>query len=254
MQNDCRKRHLNQPWALLLLLIVLSVTQLSAREMYQVERIVDGDTIVLSNKQTVRLLGINTPEIGYRGKATDAGAMAAKAYLKALILKQRVWLELDNEREDKYDRTLAHVFLISGEHVNLMLLQQGLATVSIHPPNLKYSKQFVQVQQGAVKQRLGLWGMSEYAVKPVAKIASERSKKWGRFNATVINVEPCKKGVKLWLDKKTYLWIGSTYKRYFSNIKAYQGQNIELRGWPRKWGKYWSIRVIHPSQIIIQRH
>lgn len=251
MRIDCRKSDLKRLTWLCLLLVSLHISSVSARESYLVERVIDGDTIVLSNKQTVRLLGINTPEIAYRGKTSDAGALAAKEYFKKMLLKRRVHLEHDSERHDRYGRTLAQVFLVSGEHVNLTMLQRGLATLSLHPPNLKYSQRLIQAQQQAEKQGLGIWGMNAYAVQPISAIVDKTLKKWWRFTATVSDVVRTKKGAKLWLSDKTYIWISAKHQRYFGDLVDYLGRRMEIRGWPRKWGKSWSIRAIHPSQIIL---
>jgi endonuclease YncB( thermonuclease family) len=251
MRIDCRKSDLKRLLWRCFLFASLTVSNVSARESYLVERVIDGDTIVLSNKQTVRLLGINTPEIAYRGKPSDAGALAAKDYLKRMLFKQRVWLEHDSEWHDKYGRSLAQVFLVNGEHVNVNMLHSGLATLSLHPPNLKYSKVLMQAQQQAEKQRLGIWGMDAYAVQRVSKIAEKKLKKWGRFVATISKVGRTKKGAKLWLGDKTYIWIAAKHQRYFPDLADYLAQRIEIRGWPRKWGNNWSIRAIHPSQIIL---
>jgi endonuclease YncB( thermonuclease family) len=236
--------------SLLLLFVYCSIANASGEQ--RVVRIIDGDTIVLGNKQTVRLLGINTPEIGYRGRSNDEGALIAKAYLKERLQLQNVYLEQDNESKDKYGRTLAHVFLADGTHINVEILRKGLAILSLHPPNLKYTKILVLAQQHAEKQQLGVCALGAYQAWPASSLNMSRLKKWGRFEATVIGFSIGKKGSKLRLDDKTYIWIGSSHRQYFPNLKSYQGKRIEIRGWPRKWGKQFSIRAIHPSQIILK--
>ncbi|HIL93557.1 MAG TPA: hypothetical protein EYG47_01815 [Cycloclasticus sp.] len=93
--------------------------------------------------------------------------------------------------------------------------------------------------------------MDAYAVQRVSKIAEKKLKKWGRVVATISKVGRTKKGAKLWLGDKAYIWIAAKHQRYFPDLADYLVQLIEIRGWPRKWGYKWSIRAIHPSQIVL---
>jgi endonuclease YncB( thermonuclease family) len=63
MRLDCRKIDLKRLLWRCFLFASLTVSNVNARESYLVERVIDGDTIVLSNKETVRLLGINTQRL-----------------------------------------------------------------------------------------------------------------------------------------------------------------------------------------------
>lgn len=227
-------------------------TLLMADEAKYVVRVIDGDTVVLETGERVRLLGINAPELGYKGKPSDAGVQTAKDYLASKVLNQRIIIDVGMERKDKYTRTLAHLFLENGSHVNRQMLRSGMAFLSLHPPNLKYQKTLVLAQRDAEKQRLGLWSLKAYQLRPVAFIETSKSKKWGRYRGTISEVDLSSKGARLWLTEQVYIWVSSKHKRHFMHLKSYQGQHIEVRGWPRKWGRYWSIQAIHPSQILLR--
>ena len=69
-----------------------------------VERVIDGDTIVI-NKTSVRFLGINTPEIG------EIYYSEAKEFLEEIVLNKTIKLEFGKEKYDLYKRILAYVFL-----------------------------------------------------------------------------------------------------------------------------------------------
>lgn len=88
-------------------------------EVIIVERVIDGDTIVSGNN-SIRLLGINSPERG------EEYYDEAKVFLEDLILNKTVRLEFGKDRYDKYDRILAYVFL-GRENINLKLVEEGLA-------------------------------------------------------------------------------------------------------------------------------
>ncbi|ORU91950.1 MAG: hypothetical protein A6F70_01315 [Cycloclasticus sp. symbiont of Bathymodiolus heckerae] len=223
-----------------------------AGETIRVIRVIDGDTVVLQTGQRVRLLGINAPEIGYKGKVSEIGAKAAQKYLKSKVLNKNITLEIDIEYEDKYTRRLAHIFLENGLHINEDMLRRGLAVLSLHPPNLKYQTDLMLAQGYAEEEQVGLWLLEDYQLKPIRLVERSKRKKWGRYSATVRKVTLSKKGAKLWLTKESYIWVSSNSYPYFTNLKAYVGKTIEIRGWPRKWGKHWSIQVIHPSQMIVR--
>ena len=83
-----------------------------------VERVIDGDTIVLANGEHVRLLGINTPERG------ELFYDEAKEFLEELVLNKTIKLKFGKERYDKYKRILAYIFL-NEKSINLKLVEEG---------------------------------------------------------------------------------------------------------------------------------
>jgi micrococcal nuclease len=98
-----------------------------------VERVIDGDTIVLKSGEHVRLIGENTPE---RGKK---GFKEAKKRLEELVLYKEVQLEVEKRDKDKYGRPLRDVY-IDGIFVNELMIEEGYAVVEIIRPNNKYEK------------------------------------------------------------------------------------------------------------------
>lgn len=234
------------------LLVVVGCSTSGANSLSKVVRVIDGDTIVLLSGEKVRLLGVNAPELGYKGALNDAGALAAKKFLKTRVLNRFVVIEKDAEDKDHYGRTLAHVFLKSGEHINKDLLRNGKVFLNIHPPNLRYSSQLIDAQSKAEKAGTGVWSAKLYRLQLATQIPEERIKKWGRFSSTVKRVSVLEKGAKLWLSDEVYIWIAEKNRQYFPAVNYYRGKHIEIRGWPRKWGKFWSLNAIHPSQLLIK--
>lgn len=117
---------------------------------YPVERVVDGDTIIVQldgQRTRVRLIGIDTPESAHpdADRNSPEGA-AVSARVKALLEGTQVFLEYDEERSDKYGRTLAYVYLEDGETmVERLLLKEGLAVPMRIPPNEKYDTEFCRL-------------------------------------------------------------------------------------------------------------
>ena len=122
-----------------------------------VERVVDGDTIVLAGGERVRYIGVNAPELHHPKKPVERYARETKAFNRQLVEGRRVRLEFDVERRDTYRRTLAYVYLEDGTFVNAELIRQGYAQVMTIPPNVKHQDAFLQLQRQAREAKRGLW-------------------------------------------------------------------------------------------------
>ena len=98
----------------------------------QVERIVDGDTLVLTNGEKVRLIGIDTPERGeeYYSEAGD--------YLGNLTLNKTLYLEQDISDKDKYDRSLYYIYT-DDLFVNAEMVSSGYAKSYPYEPDTYHS-------------------------------------------------------------------------------------------------------------------
>ncbi len=82
-----------------------------------VQRVVDGATVRLGDGRSVRLIGLNTPELGKQGRSDEPFAVAARKRLEALVAKSdgRVGLQLGAESKEPYGRTPASCFNSKGE-------------------------------------------------------------------------------------------------------------------------------------------
>ncbi len=122
----------------------LLIDFLDETETVVVERVIDGDTIVIENKTSVRLLGINSPE--------KAGLyyLEAKEFLEDLILDKDVKLEFGKEKYDKYNRVLAYVF-VGNKNVNLELVGKGFANFYFPSGKDKYSEDFKKAWENCDK-------------------------------------------------------------------------------------------------------
>ena len=125
----------------------------------RVTRVVDGDTIhvdLRGRDVTVRLIGVDTPEVDWYGGEAECFGEEAGRYTQGLLDAERVRLEHDEERTDQYERRLAYVYL--GERmVNMTLVRRGYAKVTIYPPNDRYEPQLRAAQAKARAAGLGLW-------------------------------------------------------------------------------------------------
>lgn len=129
-----------------------------ARQRTVVTYVYDGDTIKVG-KETVRLLGVDAPEVAWKryGKKGECYGPEAKAYLEKRLLGKRIKLKRDPmaNQKDKYDRTLAYVYL-QNTLVNRELIHRGYAQVLRYFPFSK-RQDFIRAQEKAVAHRRGLW-------------------------------------------------------------------------------------------------
>jgi hypothetical protein len=124
--------------------IVVEFVDFEQYETVNVTRVIDGDTIEISSGETVRLLGIDTPE---RGKTYYNEAIE---FLKSNIDGQEIVLEKGIEDRDKYGRVLRHVFL-GNIHINKLMIQEGYAN-PYFLNNKKYEKEFREVWSKCVQE------------------------------------------------------------------------------------------------------
>jgi micrococcal nuclease len=123
-------------------------------------RVVDGDTLHVrrgGRDVTVRLIGIDTPEVDwYGGEAECFGARAGRFAMR-LLDGRRVRLELDRERLDPFGRTLAYLYLPDDRMVNVVLVRRGFARVTVFPPNDRYEDRLRLAEAAARADGAGLW-------------------------------------------------------------------------------------------------
>lgn len=128
-------------------------------------RVIDGDTIeVLVNgkKETVRVIGIDTPEIVDPRKTVQCFGQEASRYAKLYFEHSgiKIWLEADptQEDKDKYHRLLRHVFT-DDNSVNFGKVMISLGYASEYTYNVPYKYQIIykQAEKEARDNKKGLW-------------------------------------------------------------------------------------------------
>ncbi|WP_445938343.1 thermonuclease family protein [Pseudomonas sp.] len=196
----------------------------------KVQRVVDGDTLRLVDGRAVRLIGLNTPEMGRQGRSAEPLAEAARKRLQALVAAsdERVVLQLGKQAKDHYGRTLAHAYDNRGRNLEAQLLAEGLGYLVAVAPNLA----LVQCQQAAErvarKARVGLWQRS-----PVQAPKQLNSGGFALLQGRVQHVE--RNGGWLWLEMGDSLVLHIA-PRALGNfdlraVQRLEGHTIEARGW-----------------------
>jgi endonuclease YncB( thermonuclease family) len=140
-------------------LALVTSSSASDRPYLEVKFVYDGDTILLSNGEKVRYLGIDSPEIDHEGGKSDPLAWDARRVNLEILKKHQVRLEFDIEKRDRYDRLLAYVFMDDGRLISELMVLKGYAHVLRIKPNFKYWERLLVAQRKAMKEGVGIWGL-----------------------------------------------------------------------------------------------
>jgi micrococcal nuclease len=151
------RRHRVLRFGALVLPLLLGLATAASAQGYAVTRVVDGDTVVLDAIGTVRLIGIDTPETVDPRKPVQAFGLEASAALRSMLNGQRVRLEYDQQRRDRYGRTLAYLYLLDGTFVNREMVRRGYAHAYLDYP-FQYMDDFRTAEREAREASRGLWG------------------------------------------------------------------------------------------------
>ncbi len=214
-----------------------------------VKKVYDGDTVQLSDGRKIRLLGINTPEIEHSNQAEQEGGELAKKWLTEALIGKKVRLEFDQEKRDKYQRYLAHIFTEQDLHLNRELVRLGFASVNVFPPNLKYVPELVEAEGEAEVSKLGIWAYSEYGVKSVQQLTKKNKQGWQRISGSVATIKVTAKNVYLKFVEDFEVGIKKEHLVYFDNLKALKGKKIEVRGWVNRHKNAYTMWIKHPSAL-----
>lgn len=131
----------------------------------RVQRVVDGRTIVLSNGERVRYIGLEIPnDLQSINQATNVN--------RDLVVGADVRLEFDRQLRDKDGNLLAYVYV--GElMVNEYLIQTGYARVEPYSLNRRFLTRMLRLQARASRERLGIWSRVAGEVTPVPEVEEE---------------------------------------------------------------------------------
>jgi micrococcal nuclease len=126
----------------------------------RVERVVDGDTVILSGDLgSSRLVGVDTPETVKPDAPVQCFGPRASAFTKrALGDAGRVRYRVAREPVDSYGRSLVYVWLPDGRFFNAILVRRGYARPLPFPPNTRFAPLFQQLAEKAARTGRGLWG------------------------------------------------------------------------------------------------
>lgn len=218
-------------------------------KLYEVTSVYDGDTLHLRDGRTIRLIGINTPELGRQGADDDPGAQRARLALERLVdLSDRQVKVCEGiERRDRYRRQLAHLFTKQGVNINRQLIQLGVGYAIAVPPNLKNLACYASAENRARVAGLGVWR------GPIQDASSLRGDETGfhLLRGYIIRVGQSRSGV--WLNLEGGLALRITWEDW--NTFAIEDPDsllyslLEVRGWIYHRNGQQRLRVRHVASV-----
>ncbi|WP_163835952.1 thermonuclease family protein [Spartinivicinus ruber] len=223
-------------------------------------KVLDGDTLLLSDGEKVRLIGVNTPEQSTDNRPAELFANQATQQAKAFFNGQHaIKLQRGKQPKDHYGRTLAYVARSDGKLLSEFLVAQGAAFYLAIPPNLELLSCLIKIEQQARHQRSGLW----HHYNSADSININKSG-FSLVTGRVEKVSHSANGIWVDLVGELVLFIPKASKKYFSGstLKQAQGRLIEVRGWLidrrakgrklKRGRKRWMMKVFHPAAIIFK--
>jgi endonuclease YncB( thermonuclease family) len=256
---------------------------LAGAQAAQVERALDGDSLLLKDGRQVRLIGVNAPEFGRSCHADSRKdciptsdqplARAAQRRLANLVEGKRVRLEPGREEHDRHGRLLAHVY-VADTSVEEILLREGLAWQVAIPPNVAHATKLQAAETEARSARRGVWSETAYApveaerLRPVEAANAPSLARGPRLYpigdtgfrlvaATVRAVRPGNRSFYLELAARVVLIIPHEHwKEYFAREAFYAagpaaltGKRLVARGWLSERDGELRLRVGHPAML-----
>ena len=211
----------------------------------EVRRVVDGDTLLLTDGARVRLVGLDAPELGRDGAPDAPLAAAARDHLQTLVDLAGGRVRLRGDARDHYGRTLAVVY--SDRHGDLAahLIRRGLAFVSPVPPNLDGLQCHQAAEADARARDVGVWSGD---AQPASSVS--------RTGFAVVRGVGGEWRVRrddrlLTLDNGLVLRVRASDAHWFEpdGLARYAGATLEVRGWVHPWRRGRAITVQHPAAV-----
>lgn len=228
-------------------------------EYAEVAYVYDGDTVRLKDGRHIRLIGINTPELAHESKQDPSASVtrdeplaqeARQAALRLIGNSARIGLQFGEDREDRYHRRLAHVFLADGSSLEERQLEAGLAAVIAIPPNVARLACYLDAEKGARKRHVGMWNHPYYRPLPTHSV-TRSVRGYHRVHGIVTHVGHSRKALWLDFDGGFSVRIPQKDLPYFKDYPPGQWlkREITVRGWITTYRGQALMTLRHPAQI-----
>ncbi len=222
-----------------------------------VQRVVDGDTLRLADGRSVRLIGINAPEVAHNRRPAEPFAEQAKRRLQALVSENsgRVAVQVGQQAKDRYGRTLAHVYNAHGQNIEAQLLAEGLGLQVAIAPNVALLACQQLAERQARSARLGVWQQSLMLTAEQLSASG-----FALIHGKVVKVEQNRGEIWLQMDGPLVVHVAEKALPTFElkTLRSLQGRRVEVRGWvidrARRGNQQsgqarWMLPLTHPGML-----
>jgi micrococcal nuclease len=254
----------------LLLCVLLATTPISAAAFValpqqaskpsgaaMVAEVTDGDTLVLSDNVTVRLVGLQAPKLPLDRPNFKEWPLAKEARnaLEGLVQGRRLTLHPASKPVDRWGRMLAHLERDDGLWVQGEMLRLGWARVYTFPDNRTLAADMFALERQARAAKLGIWGHPFYSIVTPER-ASRVVNTFQLVEGTVMDAAEVKGRVYLnfgadWKTDFTVLVPARVRKalaRQGMDPAGFKGRTIRVRGWLKDYNGP-MIEMTHPEQL-----
>ena len=214
----------------------------------RVAHVYDGDTLKLADGRRVRLIGVNTPEMGRDGTPDQPLAQVARRWLEQRIGTGPVYLVPGVEARDRYGRLLAHLYLPDGRLASEELLRQGLGHALAVGRNTRLLACLFAADARAMAEHQGVWASGFQSAGRVAVSG------FAAVSGRITRVTSTRSGVYLDLDDHLALLVPSELIE-MRDLSWRKGDRIQVRGWVvdrqsgarslRRGEQRWLLKVSH---------
>ena len=225
--------------------------------MAQVAKVVDGDTLRLVDGRSVRLLGVNAPELAHDGRPAEPFAEAATRHLERLVAQSagQVALVAGEQGRDRYGRSLAYAFGRDGRNWEAQQLVEGLGYAVAIAPNTALTGCQWAAERTARAAGKGVWRRS-----PVIEVGQLQQGGFALLRGRIATVERNRGGVWLTLGEALVLHVPSQWLAQFGgrDLAGLAGREVEVRGWVvdrnrsgvlRAGRARWLLDLTHPAML-----
>ncbi|WP_232199405.1 thermonuclease family protein [Thioalkalivibrio thiocyanodenitrificans] len=219
-----------------------------------VAHVYDGDTVRLRDGTRVRLIGLDTPEFHYRDPDRGAEPFATEAgdALARLLSAHdhEVGLVYDRERQDRYRRTLAHLFTPDGESITARLLVQGLATGLTIPPNDWNVDCYRDAEREAALRRLNIWSLPGNRLFRAGDLPRD-AEGFRRVEGRVVRLGESPRATWINLEGNVALRIDHVDMHHFPDleVRTLVDKRVRARGHVYNYRGQPRIRIRHPADL-----
>lgn len=211
----------------------------------------DGDTVYLAAGARLRLIGLDAPELGRDGAPDQPFAAAARdALRRRLAGNAALRLRYDAEREDVHGRTLAHAFFADGDSVAAWLLEQGLATLLVIPPNVWNADCYAAAERRARVAKRGVWASPDH-LPVAADTLAPAIRGYRTVRGRVLRVHDAPRAVWLALPGRFAIRIDRADLGHFAAVPLYalHRREVVVRGLVYPVGEEPHLKLRHPAQL-----
>lgn len=216
-------------------LAVMAECGLPSGDSVLVARVSDGDTLKLQDGRSVRVLGINAPEIAHGNVSGQPFGRESRAQAQVFVdaAKGKVRLGFERQTKDRYGRLLAHVYDARGRSLAAEQLRSGMALQIAVPPNHAQMDCLSPLERGARNNKQGLWRSVYWQALSIQLLRGDETG-FRHVRGRIVKVDI---NSAVWLEFEGQLVVRVAKKDWalFANKKSdwlnLKGKEVELRGW-----------------------